>query len=247
MNENEEKIMSENNIDTNPGQETKNDNNNEPNSIKETSIIDEDSNTKTDSTQEITNENQENKPKEEIQNNNVDNQEKNTIVETQETKSEETNVATTSNNNQKNSNTSKIILIIIIVLLVIGGIVGTIVIRIIMPILAIQSTTNNIIEDASDIINDGYNSMQIEDYNSELESYVGTQNGSDVQLLLDTVILKLKKDTSRIITVSYNDNETFDTNELTNIKNQIDPSKQYEVSMNYDNDGYINVISFYEI
>ena len=59
--------------------------------------------------------------------------------------------------------------------------------------------------------------------------------------------MKLKKDTTRLITVSYNNNDTSDTNELTNIKHQIDVNKQYEVSMDYDTDGYINVITITNI
>ena len=85
--------------------------------------------------------------------------------------------------------------------------------------------------------------MKKEEFNYDLEDYVGTQDGDEVKELFDEIIIKIKKDKTYNITVTFETTSTSNTNELTNLKQQFDNSKQYEVSMDYDDNGYINAIT----
>ena len=85
------------------------------------------------------------------------------------------------------------------------------------------------------------------EFNWKIEKYNGTQDGSDVTLLLDEIAIKLKKDPGHKIVVIYDSVKTSDPNEIINLKKQFDNGLEnkdlkYEVSLNYDSKGYINKV-----
>ena len=85
------------------------------------------------------------------------------------------------------------------------------------------------------------------DFNWKIEEYNGTQDGSDITLLLDEIAIKMKKDPGHQIVVIYDSVKTSDPNEITNLKKQFDNGLEnedlkYEVSLNYDSKGYINKV-----
>lgn len=96
---------------------------------------------------------------------------------------------------------------------------------------------------ATNIINQGINNMNVDDFNFDIETYSGTQYGSTVSRLLDNVITKIKKNTNHPITVIYGITTTSKTDEITTLKKQFDRTTQYEVSLDYDSNGYINKVT----
>ena len=182
-----------------------------------------------------------------------DNQSTNSQGESQEVKVE-TPAAPT-------NNASIIIIAIVIGVVVLAGIGSFVAFKVVIPwyqtrqktkkmgeeiikeVTGNDGSAQDIINQASDMISDGVSSMKKDEYNDDLEKYVGTQDGADVKKLFDETIMKLKKDKTHTITVTYDTTITSDTTELTNLKQQIDDTKQYEVSMDYDDSGYINAIT----
>lgn len=185
--------------------------------------------------------------------------ESNIIEQSNEIKTESS--TTINNTPKKASNTSIIIIAIIISVLILGGLGSFIAFKVIVPwyqtrqaakkIMEQATGTNgnaeDIINQASDIISNGVNSMKTDEFNDELENYVGTKDGDEVKELFDKIIMTIKKNKEHTITVTYNTTNTSDTTELTNLKQQFDDSKQYEVSMDYDDNGYINAITIKEL
>lgn len=63
--------------------------------------------------------------------------------------------------------------------------------------------------------------------------------GSTVTYVLDSIIT-INKTKEHKITVKYNATETQDENEIKNIKKNFDRFTYYELSFEYDTDGFIN-------
>ena len=109
--------------------------------------------------------------------------------------------------------------------------------------LEIRDKATNIINQSINAIDDGYNKMNVDDFNSDIESYSGTQYGSTISTLLDNIITKIKKNTDHSITVIYGNTTTSKADEITTLKKQFDKTMQYEVSLDYDSNGYINKVT----
>ena len=76
-------------------------------------------------------------------------------------------------------------------------------------------------------------------FNGCIEMYKGTQKGFHIKLLIDNINTSNKKEERKII-VKYLDTETQDEGELKNIKQNFETFTDYEVTFEYDADGYIN-------
>ena len=76
-----------------------------------------------------------------------------------------------------------------------------------------------------------------------MEIYSGTSYGSQVFSLLDNVVTSIKKNTDHLITVTYGAITTSNTDEITTLKKQLDSTSKYEVSFDYDSNGYINKVT----
>ncbi len=79
------------------------------------------------------------------------------------------------------------------------------------------------------------------DFNENIQMWGGTQIGPIVDKCLDNIINN-NNDQSKKITVKYNEIETQEANEIESIKGYIDDSQEYEVSFEYDEQGYINKV-----
>ena len=88
--------------------------------------------------------------------------------------------------------------------------------------------------------------VQVDMFNSEFEVYAGTQRGAVVLSVLDRVVVKIKKDTDHKITVAYNNNVTSVADDIVKLKTNFDATKKYEVTFDYDNDGYINKLTIFD-
>ena len=122
------------------------------------------------------------------------------------------------------------------------------------------STISNIIESTPDIVDEGtnwvsttldnfnniYNNKISEDedeiiktsYNISFEMYQGSKIGSTIKIVLDKVITNNKKE-DRKITVNYMGIETKDPDEIKDLKKTFDDSDKFEISYEYDENGYI--------
>lgn len=89
-----------------------------------------------------------------------------------------------------------------------------------------------------DIFFKGVNEVNIRQFNGTLEMYTGTNRGVSLKGILDEIITSNKTE-DRKITVKYNELETQDTTEIKNLKRQFGDLDNYEVSFEYDKDGYI--------
>jgi transcriptional regulator with XRE-family HTH domain len=95
-----------------------------------------------------------------------------------------------------------------------------------------------VFEGAQEIINNTTSEMNKTTFNGILNGYNGTKSGYQVERLLDDVITS-NKTKERKITIKYLEIETQDTDEIKNLKTDIEESKNFEVSFEYDEDGYI--------
>ena len=80
-------------------------------------------------------------------------------------------------------------------------------------------------------------------FNWDFETYVGTQYSNSIGYLLDDVITNNKKNKDYLITVIFKDTNTTDPETIKNIKKQFEEWHKYEVSLDYDEEGYVNKIT----
>jgi len=76
-------------------------------------------------------------------------------------------------------------------------------------------------------------------FNTSYESYNGTEWGTTVKDLLEKVITNNKTNADRILTIIYKDINTTDVEQIKNLKSRFDDWTDYEVSLNYNEEGYI--------
>ena len=107
----------------------------------------------------------------------------------------------------------------------------------------IKNKATDIINQGINNIDEGHSKIEVDEFNFDLEAYSGTQYGSSVSKLLDNVITKIKKYAGHSITVTFGTTTTSKTDEIITIKKQFDKTLQYEVSLDYDSNGYINKVT----
>ena len=82
------------------------------------------------------------------------------------------------------------------------------------------------------------NKISTSEFNSKFEFYNGSKSATQLKRLLDEINTNNKKE-DRKITVKYNEVETQDTTEIKNLKMELNNSDKFEISFEYDKDGYI--------
>lgn len=80
-------------------------------------------------------------------------------------------------------------------------------------------------------------------FNNTFEFYIGTKYGSSVSRLIDEIITNNKKNADYQLTVVYGEINTSDTETIKDIKQNMSDWDKYEVSIDYDENGYANVIT----
>ncbi len=96
-----------------------------------------------------------------------------------------------------------------------------------------------------DIFNTFQNSPEI--FNKTFEMSSGTKDGMFVSDLIDQVITNNKKKSDHLILVVYKDISTKDTEEIRSLKTNFKTFTDYEVSFDYDKEGYINKVTIMDI
>lgn len=84
-----------------------------------------------------------------------------------------------------------------------------------------------------------HDDFDITRFNNSFEFYNGTKTGHTVAILIDEITTNNKKNKVHLVTVEYKEISTTDPNEIKEIKKQLDDWTKYEVSFEYDEDGYI--------
>lgn len=80
-------------------------------------------------------------------------------------------------------------------------------------------------------------------FNSGLTYAEGTKATIFVENILDTIVTKNKLNKDMLITVVYKKKKTTDVNEIKAIKKSLKQWSEYEVSVDYDDEGYITKIT----
>jgi len=111
---------------------------------------------------------------------------------------------------------------------------------------AIKDKIKEELEQAQQEQEERKNEFKKNSFNNQFEFYSGTKWKNAVSMLLDEVITNNKKNTEHLIEVKYN-NKSYgtDVNNIKKIKDKMpsDSFINYEVSLDYDKDGYINKVT----
>mgnify|MGYP004617204417 CR=1 FL=1 len=87
----------------------------------------------------------------------------------------------------------------------------------------------------------------VAEFNAGLTSLQGTQSKFFLSRYLDNIITKNKTYSNHTITVTYNDITTTEEDEIIKIKHSLKDGCEYEVSVDYDANGYINRVKIMDI
>ncbi len=111
----------------------------------------------------------------------------------------------------------------------------------------VQDNFDNDFDDDYNKISDDIDQMQeeqkISSFNSKFEMKAGTKAGFFVVRLIDDIITSNKTNKDHIITVTYNGVSTQDEETIRGFKSNFENHKDYEVILNYDENGYVNSIT----
>lgn len=110
-----------------------------------------------------------------------------------------------------------------------------------------ERESNSFADNITDKINEGFSQITTKTFNSSFEMYNGTESSVSVKYLLDAVGMNNKKNSDHQIEIAYKDIITKDPEKIKNLKSNFTTSFDYEVSLDYDKDGFINKITIEEI
>lgn len=99
----------------------------------------------------------------------------------------------------------------------------------------------NIVADFTD------NSFDIKSFNSSYEVDAGKRSGFFLTGTLDDIVTNNKKNKKHIITVVYKDITTTDEKQIKKIRDSLNTHDYYDVSLDYDEKGYVNKFSIEDI
>lgn len=138
--------------------------------------------------------------------------------------------------NSREGKLSKIIIniIIIIVFLIFFLVIGLM----ISNIYNYSPIRSNVIETKNE-------SIDVDMFNIQFSGINGQKSTFFINDYLDEIVTNNKKQ-EHIITVKYQDKETSNPDEIIAIKKSLDESKQYELSTDYDQAGFINKLTITE-
>lgn len=91
-----------------------------------------------------------------------------------------------------------------------------------------------------------YDEFDVEMFNSSFSGYNGTKRTFFIKSYLDKIVTNNKTEKEHIITVKYLDKETSDPDEIVAIKKSLAENGEYELSMDYDKNGFFNKLTITE-
>ena len=90
-------------------------------------------------------------------------------------------------------------------------------------------------------------SFEIDSFNTPYETDAGKRSGFFIVGTLDDIVTNNKTNKSHIITVVYNDITTTEEKSIKEIRNMLSENKDYDVSLDYDSNGYVNKYTIEDI
>lgn len=90
---------------------------------------------------------------------------------------------------------------------------------------------------------DNFGDIGKNSFNGKFEMRTGTQYGTFVSSLLDDVITNNKTNNDYLIEVIFGDASTTVPDEIKNMKRNLKTFNEYEVSLDYDENGYVNKVT----
>ena len=103
---------------------------------------------------------------------------------------------------------------------------------------------NDIFNQAQNQINEAKTEAEKTEFNHQFEIYAGTGWGDQTGRLLDRIIKNNKTNESgRLITLVYGNESTTDPVRIKDIKRTFEDFHDYEVSIDYGEDGYVNKVT----
>ncbi len=85
-----------------------------------------------------------------------------------------------------------------------------------------------------------HDSIKVNSFNTSYENDAGKRSGFFIVRTLDDIVTNNKTNTSHIITVVYNGITTTEEKKIKEIRNMLSENKDYDVSLDYDSNGYVN-------
>jgi len=110
-----------------------------------------------------------------------------------------------------------------------------------------QQNVDQMNKEYEDRVNKQKEESEKRTHNISFESRTGTEPTLFVESTLDQVIRTNKKNTGHVVTVVYNNIVTSDETEIKNLKHSLEEWGEYEVSIEYDEDGYVNKVILEDI
>ena len=98
----------------------------------------------------------------------------------------------------------------------------------------------------SNVIETKNESIDVDMFNIQFSGINGQKSTFFINDYLDEIVTNNKKQQEHIITVKYQDKATSNPDEIIAIKKSLDESKQYELSTDYDQAGFINKLTITE-
>lgn len=98
----------------------------------------------------------------------------------------------------------------------------------------------------SNVIETENESIDVDMFNIPFSGMNGQKSTFFINDYLDKIVTNNKKQQEHIITVKYQDKKTSNPDEIIAIKKSLDESKQYELSTDYDQAGFINKLTITE-
>ena len=92
-----------------------------------------------------------------------------------------------------------------------------------------------------------HDSFEVDSFNTPYETDAGKRSGFFIVGTLDDIVTNNKTNKSHIITVVYNDITTTEEKEIKEIRNKLSDRKDYDVSLDYDSNGYVNKYTIEDI
>jgi len=110
-----------------------------------------------------------------------------------------------------------------------------------------EDKTNQMQQQFQDTVNQMTQNYDKETFNKTFEINVGTKATIFVKSTLDEVNKNNKKNTGHIVSVVYNDKITTNEADIIQIKHSLEEWGEYEVSVDYDETGYVNKVTIQDI
>lgn len=101
---------------------------------------------------------------------------------------------------------------------------------------------SSIIENGKEETSDIRKEMKVNDFNDELGIFKNEYDGIVLKKIISTVIESNNKNINHKVTVTYKGSDMSSAKQLNDLITKIDSNKEYTITKEYDEDGYIVIV-----